>query len=218
MPTTANDRASLREHSREPTIGLEPPSYLMLPNVQYPTMAAPESMLFQPQRRQQDLAYQAIVVLEQRRSTETIAAAYSYLHRLLSALLHGCCTRIPPAVSKLHFGETFPAKQRIPTVEPRGFEPLTSAVQRRTLNVAVVRRCLEIPANKPIIPKLRPPMFAVVRLGWCQIGVNCRCCAFRPVVEAPRRHCDQHREQAEVGYTLTRKQLILTITEVGKEA
>src|SRR5919112_4911758 len=33
------------------------------------------------------------VVVQQCRSTETIAAAHSYLHRPLSALLHGCCTR-----------------------------------------------------------------------------------------------------------------------------
>jgi hypothetical protein len=57
-------------------------------------------------------------------------------------------------------------------VELRGFEPLTSAVQRRLLNVAVVRRCSKIPANKHILSCGLSWMFAVVRLAWCQVGVN----------------------------------------------
>ncbi len=36
-------------------------------------------------------------------------------------------------------------------VEPRGFKPLTSAVQRRILKFASVRRCSKIPANKHIL-------------------------------------------------------------------
>src|SRR5918994_885802 len=59
--------------------------------------------------------------------------------------------------------------------EPRGFEPLTSAVQRRTRTVVVVRSCLEIPANKHISSRRLSYVFAITRLGWCQIGVNwCR--------------------------------------------
>ena len=59
-------------------------------------------------------------------------------------------------------------------VEPRGFEPLTSAVQRRILKFANVRRCSKIPANKHILSYKLSWLFAVVRPGWCQIGVNCR--------------------------------------------
>jgi hypothetical protein len=57
-------------------------------------------------------------------------------------------------------------------VELREFEPLTSAVQRQLLNVAVVRRCSKIPANKHILSCGLSWMFAVVRLAWCQVGVN----------------------------------------------
>jgi hypothetical protein len=35
-------------------------------------------------------------------------------------------------------------------VEPRGFEPLTSAVQSQIHNVVAVRHCSEIPANQRI--------------------------------------------------------------------
>jgi hypothetical protein len=37
-------------------------------------------------------------------------------------------------------------------VEPRGFQPLTSAVQRRILNIVVVHQCSKTPANKHILP------------------------------------------------------------------
>jgi hypothetical protein len=59
-------------------------------------------------------------------------------------------------------------------VEPRGFEPLTSAVQRRLNKFTSVRRCSKIPANKHILPYELSWVFAAVRLGWRQVGVNRR--------------------------------------------
>jgi hypothetical protein len=63
-------------------------------------------------------------------------------------------------------------KQRIIGVEQRGFESLTSAVQKRVLKVVVIHPCSKTPANKHIISSNTSRVFAVVRLGWCQIGVN----------------------------------------------
>jgi hypothetical protein len=57
-------------------------------------------------------------------------------------------------------------------VEPREFEPLTSAVQRRIHNVAVVHWCSEIPVNKHILRWVLSSVFTVARLDWCQIGVR----------------------------------------------
>jgi hypothetical protein len=57
-------------------------------------------------------------------------------------------------------------------VEPRGFEPLTSAVQKRIHTVVVVRCCSEIPANKPIISRRLSYVFAVVRLGCCTVAAH----------------------------------------------
>ncbi len=57
-------------------------------------------------------------------------------------------------------------------VEPRGVEPLTSAVQSQIQNVVVVRRCSKTPANKHIISSRLSCLFAVVRVGWCTTGVN----------------------------------------------
>jgi hypothetical protein len=54
-------------------------------------------------------------------------------------------------------------------VEPRGFEPLTSAMQRRIHNVAVVHWCSEIPVNKHILRWVLSSVFTVVRLDWCQL-------------------------------------------------
>ena len=45
----------------------------------------------------------------------------------------------------------FTCKLRYFRVEPRGFEPLTSAVQRRIHTIADVCQCSEIPANKHIL-------------------------------------------------------------------
>src|SRR5215207_4455858 len=57
-------------------------------------------------------------------------------------------------------------------MEARGFESLTSAVQRWIPNVAVVRWCLEIPANKHVLSRRLSYVSAVVRLGWCQFSIR----------------------------------------------
>ena len=41
---------------------------------------------------------------------EIVAAADSYLRRIPSALLHGCCTRAPLAVGALHSSPGFSCK------------------------------------------------------------------------------------------------------------
>jgi hypothetical protein len=60
-----------------------------------------------------------------------------------------------------------PAKCKVSGVEPRGFEPLTSAVQRQIYNVVVVRCRSEIPANASFLLFWYSRLFAVVRVGWC---------------------------------------------------
>jgi hypothetical protein len=57
-------------------------------------------------------------------------------------------------------------------VEPRGFEPLTSAVQSQGTIIVDVRQCSEIPAKLRVCFWKRSWVFAFVRLGWCTIGVN----------------------------------------------
>ena len=57
-------------------------------------------------------------------------------------------------------------------MEPRGFEPLTSAVQKRIHTVVVVRCCSEIPANKHILSCGPLWMFVVVRLGCCTVAAR----------------------------------------------
>src|SRR5215212_8784244 len=65
-----------------------------------------------------------------------------------------------------------PANEHILRVEPRGFEPLTSAVQSQSTIIARVRGCSKIPANYPIRLFDASPLFAVVRMGWCTTGVD----------------------------------------------
>jgi hypothetical protein len=57
-------------------------------------------------------------------------------------------------------------------VEPRGFEPLTSAVQSQIHNVVAVRWCSEIAAKWRILSDNVSCPFAVVRMGWCTTGVH----------------------------------------------
>src|SRR5918998_6105222 len=52
-------------------------------------------------------------------------------------------------------------------VEPRGVEPLTSAVQSQSLIVARVRCCSKIPAKSRIGLWKHSCLFAVVCVGWC---------------------------------------------------
>ena len=73
-----------------------------------------------------------------------------------------------------NYPRILPANRYILGVEPRGFEPLTSAVQRRRKGFAVVHYCSKNRLNKPN-PRYGPSrMFAVVRLGCRQTVVNCR--------------------------------------------
>jgi hypothetical protein len=65
-----------------------------------------------------------------------------------------------------------PANRVVSRVEPRGFEPPTSAVQSQSTIIVYVRRCSKIPANNGILGLDLPYMFAVVRAGWCTTGVN----------------------------------------------
>jgi hypothetical protein len=58
-----------------------------------------------------------------------------------TALLHGWCTNAPKYVRSPYTGRHFPAKHRIPIVEPRGFEPLTSALLRRCVLSGCVLAC-----------------------------------------------------------------------------
>jgi hypothetical protein len=50
-------------------------------------------------------------------------------------------------------------------VEPRGFEPLTSAVQSQIHDVVVVRRCSKMPAKQPLPAGDVSWSFAIVRVG-----------------------------------------------------
>ena len=60
-------------------------------------------------------------------------------------------------------------------VEPRGFEPLTSAVQMLTRGFTVVSRCQEIRINKriPRVPSLQSS--PDVNSGHCQVTVSSLC-------------------------------------------
>jgi hypothetical protein len=57
-------------------------------------------------------------------------------------------------------------------VESRGFEPLTSAVQRQIHNVAIVRLRSKSAAKLRIYLLKYSWVFAVVRVGWCITGVD----------------------------------------------
>jgi hypothetical protein len=65
-----------------------------------------------------------------------------------------------------------PANRHIFEVEPRGFKPLTSAVQSQIHIIVDVRRCSEMPAKRPIRLHNASRLFAIVRVGWCTTGVN----------------------------------------------
>ena len=67
---------------------------------------------------------------------------------------------------------SFPLIYEVLRVDPTRLELVTSAMRRQHEEFAVVRRCSEMPANKHIYLKLLSPVFAVVHLGWCQVGVT----------------------------------------------
>jgi hypothetical protein len=56
-------------------------------------------------------------------------------------------------------------------VEPRGFEPLTSAVQSQGTTVTGVRGCSGMPPKWWILLYDASLLFAIVRVGWCTNGV-----------------------------------------------
>src|SRR5918994_4261097 len=64
-----------------------------------------------------------------------------------------------------------PVKAEFSKVDPTRLELVTSAMRRQREESATVRLRSKTSANKHIIPKLLSPMFAVVRSGWCQVGV-----------------------------------------------
>src|SRR5215204_1346643 len=72
-------------------------------------------------------------------------------------------------------------------VEPRGFEPPTSAVQSQIHNVVVVRYCSEILANWHIHPFALSSLFAIVCAGWCTTGVNKLLCNIRALAHLQLR-------------------------------
>jgi hypothetical protein len=57
-------------------------------------------------------------------------------------------------------------------MEPRGFEPLTSAVQMLVHHFADVRGCSETRLSKPFTVQASSPMFAVVLVGNCHVTVK----------------------------------------------
>jgi hypothetical protein len=79
--------------------------------------------------------------------------------------------RIALTLIRCFLPHIFPAKYHILRVEPRGFEPLTFAVQRRMHNIVVVRGCSEILANKHILPWALSPVFAWVGVKLVSTGV-----------------------------------------------
>ena len=71
----------------------------------------------------------------------------------------------PPSGSP--FDEQFPAKTTLSGVEPRGFEPLTSAVQNQSSNITRVCRCSKTRAKRCILCANISRLFTAVRAGWC---------------------------------------------------
>jgi hypothetical protein len=65
-----------------------------------------------------------------------------------------------------------PANHCFSGVDSTRLELVTSAMRRQREEFATVRLRSKTPANKPILPKLLSLVFAVVRLGWCQVGAN----------------------------------------------
>jgi hypothetical protein len=91
-------------------------------------------------------------------------------------LLHWCITGVPTIETdcqSLLSAYFLPANLHISVVEPRGFEPLTSAVQRRRDEFASVRQCSKegLFERNSLSPPFSP--FANVRPGNCQVTVRC---------------------------------------------
>jgi hypothetical protein len=65
-----------------------------------------------------------------------------------------------------------PAKQHIPRVEPRGFEPLTSAVQRRSDTFLERSRVCKIAANTLIFLVMPFSSFQEIYSGCCTVAAQ----------------------------------------------
>jgi hypothetical protein len=65
-----------------------------------------------------------------------------------------------------------PAKLRDLGVDPTRLELVTSAMRTQREEFVSVRLRSKTAANKHILPKVLSSVFAVVHLGWCQVGVN----------------------------------------------
>jgi hypothetical protein len=93
--------------------------------------------------------------------------------RLKGSGCSSACSTKPRASSEASsHSSRFTCKLRLFRVEPRGFEPLTSAVQSQIHNVVVVRWSSESAANKHILSCELSCLFAAVHVGWCTTGVN----------------------------------------------
>ncbi len=68
------------------------------------------------------------------------------------ALQFGCSTRLGISSAASNHPSRFTCKSAHFLVEPRGFEPLTSAVQRRQDSLPEVSGACKIPANRRILP------------------------------------------------------------------
>src|SRR5215208_4775892 len=66
----------------------------------------------------------------------------------------------------------YPVNSRISEVEPRGFEPLTSAVQRRHHTFLKVSRVCKIPGNSSIFPKSLFCSFQILYSGCCTAAAH----------------------------------------------
>src|SRR5918911_5343358 len=89
------------------------------------------------------------------------SSAVPAYYRSPSALLHKASVIIWAFI----FAYFFPAKQHFYRVEPRGFEPLTSAVRRRHDSFPEVSRACKIPANKHIISEAVFSIFQDIYYG-----------------------------------------------------
>jgi hypothetical protein len=78
-----------------------------------------------------------------------------------------------PTISEASFISLyFTCKIPLLGVEPRGFEPLTSAVQRRHDSLLEVSRVYKIPANKYIISEAVFSRFQDIHSGCCTVAAH----------------------------------------------
>src|SRR5215212_3370946 len=63
-------------------------------------------------------------------------------------------------------------RRRNSVVEPRGFEPLTSAVQRRSDSLLEISLVYKIPANRGICPTTLSPSVQKVYPGCCTVAAR----------------------------------------------